>query len=229
MIATALGSFSGTDMAATIRTVLDLLPDRAPLPELPDRGPHAQMIPRTMCLLDDLPFDLQPSGWRLCLGPSLVARRARRMLADDIDVLAENLPNWTGTLTVTVAGPWTLGACIDLPRGGRSIADEGARRDIAQAWTSAIAEHASHLQAIASGPVAVQIDEPYLSAVLNGSIPDESGRHTLPRVEGHEVMAVLRAAVDASRAGGGGKAGEHTLSQPIHPPPRRGCCVTGQR
>ncbi|MCT2988317.1 methionine synthase, partial [Propionibacterium freudenreichii] len=40
MIATALGSFAGTDLRATARAVLGELPDRAPIVELPDRGPQ---------------------------------------------------------------------------------------------------------------------------------------------------------------------------------------------
>lgn len=203
VIATALGSFSGTGMAATVSAVLGTFPDRAPLPELPDRGPHAAMFARTMCLLHDLPFDLQPAGWRLSLGPSLLARRARRTLLDDIDVTVENLQDWSGTLTVTTMGPWTLSACVDLPRGGRSIGDASARRDICQAWGSALAAHIAHVRRVVGSPVAVQIDEPSLVQVLSGTIPDESGRRTLPPVDRHEVGQALHEAVDAAREAGG--------------------------
>ncbi|SER66668.1 Cobalamin-independent synthase, Catalytic domain [Propionibacterium cyclohexanicum] len=203
MIATALGSFAGTGMAATIRAVLGVFPDRAPLPELPDRGPHASMFARTMCLLEDLPFDRQPAGWRLSLGPSILARRARRTLLDDIDVLAENIDDWPGRLTITTMGPWTLSACVDLPRGGRSIGDPGARRDICQAWGAALDTHLAWVRRVIGAPVAVQIDEPCLGQVLTGVIPDESGRHSLPPVEEPEVRDALGAAIAQAKAAGG--------------------------
>ncbi len=203
MIATALGSFSGTGMAATVSGVLGVFPDRAPLPELPERGPHAAMFARTMCLLQDLPFDRQPAGWRLSLGPSLLSRRARRTLLDDIDVMVENIQDWPGTLTVTTMGPWTLSACVDLPRGGRSIGDGAARRDICQAWIGALSAHIAHVRRVVGAPVAVQIDEPSLAQVLAGTIPDESGRRTLPAVDGREVRQALGEAVSAARQAGG--------------------------
>lgn len=203
MIATALGSFAGTGMAATIGTVLGILPDRAPLPELPDRGPQASMFARTMCLLDDLPFDQQPAGWRLSLGPSILARRSRRTLLDDLDVLAENLEDWSGTVTITTMGPWTLAACVDLPRGGRSIGDPGARRDICQAWVAALGVHLRHVRLVLGRAVAVQIDEPCLGQVLGGAIPDESGRRMLPAVDENEVAVALRRAVSGAKESGG--------------------------
>ena len=65
MRATALGSFPGTDMRATIRWVLGELDVLAPVPELPARGVGAQMIGRTTAVLAGLAADLQPGGWRL--------------------------------------------------------------------------------------------------------------------------------------------------------------------
>ncbi len=49
---------------------------------------------------------------------------------------------------------------------------------------------------------AVQIDEPCLAMVLDGGVPDESGRSLLPPVDRQEARRVLAGAVEAARAGG---------------------------
>ncbi|CEH03528.1 Methionine synthase, vitamin-B12 independent [Propionibacterium freudenreichii] len=199
MIATALGSFAGTDLRATARAVLGELPDRAPIVELPDRGPQASMIARTAAMLPDMPFDRRPSGWRLAPGPSLVGRRAAALFNDDVTMTAEVIEDWQGTLTLTMAGPWTLLASLDLVRGGRAVGDAGARRDLAQAWLAGAVDRIAHTRSQLDRPLAVQIDEPALPAVLAGTIPDESGRRRLPAVEAQEVQESLGACVDATR------------------------------
>ncbi|WP_314710337.1 hypothetical protein [Propionibacterium acidifaciens] len=202
MITTALGSFAGHDYAACCRAVLGELVGRAPMPELPARGPGADMIGRAASLLPGLPVDLQPSGWRLAQGPSLIGRRARRMLGDDREIFVEHLADWPGTPTLTVAGPLTLAARLGLPRGGRAVGDAGALRDIAQSWTAGVGDFVRGTARLAERPVAVQIDEPCLAMVLDGEVPDESGRHRLDPVDGQRARGVLADAVDAARAGG---------------------------
>lgn len=202
MIATALGSFPGHDYAATIRAVLGELEHQAPLPELVDRGPHAGMIPRAASLLPQMPIDYGPYGWRLCQGFSLAGRKASRLLRDDLEIFAEQIQDWPGIPTVTLAGPWTLAACLDLPRGGKAIGDEGAWRDIGQAWVSGASEWISHARQLMGREIAVQIDEPCLTQVVTGTIPDESGRHMLPPIPRRTVCQTLTDCVDAARIGG---------------------------
>jgi hypothetical protein len=103
------------------------------LPELPARGPGADLIGRAAGLLVDLPVDLQPSGWRLVDRPGVDLRRARDLLARDLDALEEVAEGYAGPLKVQVAGPWTLAATVERPRGDRVLADHGARRELAQA------------------------------------------------------------------------------------------------
>ncbi len=56
--ATGVGSLPGTDCVAAIRLVLDALPDGPHVPELPERGPGADLIGRGAGLLPGLPVDL---------------------------------------------------------------------------------------------------------------------------------------------------------------------------
>lgn len=202
MIATALGSFAGSDYAACCRAVLGELEHRAPLPELPARGPGADMVGRSASLLPEMPVDLSPAGWRLCRGPSLITARARRMLADDREIFIETMQDWSGTPAVTVAGPLTLAACIDLPRGGRAIGDAVACRDIAQSWQAGVGDFLHEIVRLAGRSFAVQIDEPCLAMVLDGEVPDESGRHRLPPIDAHVARRVLTRSVGTARTGG---------------------------
>ena len=74
-----MGSWPGTDVRETQRGVRSLLAeDGLPyLPELPDRGPGADMVGRAAALLVDLHVDLQPMGWRFVDRPGRDADRAR--------------------------------------------------------------------------------------------------------------------------------------------------------
>ncbi len=65
-------------------------------------------------------------------------RRCRAMLRDDFDVLAERFSDYTGPLKVSLAGPYTLLACVDLVRGEAMVSDAGARRELVQAHAAAL-------------------------------------------------------------------------------------------
>ena len=77
--ATGIGSLPGTEPVEALRLVLGELPDLAHLPELPARGPGADLIGRTAALLVDLAVDLTPAGWRLVPRSGIDQRRARRV------------------------------------------------------------------------------------------------------------------------------------------------------
>ena len=55
----------GTDPAEAMRVVAGELPDFPHLPELPDRGPGADLTGRTAALLIEIPVEVTPRGWRL--------------------------------------------------------------------------------------------------------------------------------------------------------------------
>lgn len=202
MIATALGSFAGLDYPACCRAVLGELEERAPVPELPARGPWAGIIGRSAGLLSQLPVDLQPAGWRLAPGATLIGRRARRLLADDREIFGETMTDWAGTPTLTVAGPLTLAASIDLPRGGRALGDHGALRDIASSWEAGVSDFLRETRRQAGRPFAVQVDEPCLAVVLEGRVPSASGLHRLAPLAPEVARRLLADAVRAARAGG---------------------------
>lgn len=56
------------------------------LPELPDRGPGADMIGRTAAMLVELPVHLEPSGWRFADRPGMDMRRAHDLMKWDLDL-----------------------------------------------------------------------------------------------------------------------------------------------
>ncbi|MFL6159423.1 MAG: methionine synthase, partial [Marmoricola sp.] len=83
-ISSGVGSMPGEDFAEAVRTVLGEVPDLPFLPELPARGATASMTGRTLALVAELGFVLQPAGWRLTDAPGIDHRRARSLLAQDL-------------------------------------------------------------------------------------------------------------------------------------------------
>src|ERR1700683_2858684 len=85
--ATGIGSMPGTDPAEAMRVVVGELPDFPYLPELPDRGPGADLTGRTAALLVDMPVEVTLRGWRLAERPGPGAARARYMPAATLGVV----------------------------------------------------------------------------------------------------------------------------------------------
>jgi methionine synthase II (cobalamin-independent) len=178
-VASGVGSWPGTtaqEYAEAVRVILGEAPDLPYLPELPGRGAHAGMVGRTLAMVADLGFDLQPAGWRLTQTSGVDHRRAGSLLAQDLDVLEEQAQDFRGVLKVQVTGPWTLAAHVERPRGDKVLADHGARRELAQALAEGVAAHLADVRRrIDADHVVVQVDEPALAAVLSGSVPTASG------------------------------------------------------
>ena len=190
--ASGVGSLPGTDPTEAMRLVVGELPDFAHLPELPGRGPGADLIGRSAALLVDLAVDLTPAGWRLVPRPGIDQRRAEEYLARDLDALHDVADAWTGPLKVQAAGPWTLAAGLERSRGDRAVVDPGARRDLVQSLAEGLAGHVAAVAARVPGArVVVQLDEPSVPAVLQGGLPTVSGFGKLPAVEGTVVEQEL--------------------------------------
>src|SRR5690348_6439055 len=83
--ATGIGSMPGTDPAEAMRVIAGELPDFPHLPELPGRGPGADLTGRTAALLVDMPAEVTPRGWRLAERQGRDLARARSMLSSDLD------------------------------------------------------------------------------------------------------------------------------------------------
>jgi methionine synthase II (cobalamin-independent) len=177
--ASGVGSMPGDDARdydRAVRLVLDVLADLPHVPELPGRGPHADPAGRSLAVMAELGADLQPAGWRLTDAPGVDHRRARSLLAQDLDAVEEHSQGYTGAFKIQVVGPWTLAATVERPRGDRVLADRGARQELAQALAEGLRDHVADVQRRVPGAeIVVQVDEPALPAVLAGRVPTASG------------------------------------------------------
>jgi methionine synthase II (cobalamin-independent) len=215
-LATGVGSMPGDDAAAYLRAtrlILDELPDLPHLAELPGRGPTATMTGRALAVVSDLGADLQPAGWRLTDAAGVDHRRARSLLAQDLDVMEEQTEGYTGAFKIQLAGPWTLAATVEKPRGDKVLSDHGARRELAQALAEGIGHHVADVRRRLPGVdrLIVQVDEPALTAVLGGKIPTASGwgRHrTVHPPEASDSLGWVLSAI----AGAGAEPWVHTCA-----------------
>lgn len=197
-LATGIGSLPGEDIDAALGLVAETVPGLPHLPELPARGAGSDMVGRTAGQLADLHVDLQPSGWRLVARAGLDEARARDRLERDLDALVPALPGHDGDFKVQLAGPWTLAATLQLPRGGRAIADAGACRDLADSLAEAARTHLADVRRrLPSARLVLQLDEPALPAVLAGSIPTESGFGRVAAMDVTVVRERLAAVISA--------------------------------
>jgi methionine synthase II (cobalamin-independent) len=179
--ASGIGSVPGEDAVEAVRVVLGELGDPPGIvfvPELPARGATAGLAGRTAAVVSDLGLDLQPAGWRLTDAPGVDHRRARSLLAQDLDTLEEQTQGFTGTLKVQVAGPWTLASTVEKPRGDKVLSDVGARRDLAQALAEGVGVHLADVaRRVPGARLVLQVDEPALPFVMDGRVPTASGFH----------------------------------------------------
>jgi methionine synthase II (cobalamin-independent) len=196
--ASGVGSLPGTDPREAARLVVGELPDLVHLPELPGRGPGSDLVGRAATNLVDLHVDLQPAGWRLVARPGRDEARGRAALREDLDALEEVTQGYEGVLKVQLAGPWTLAAGVELPRGGPVLGDAGAVRDVTASLAEAAAEHVREVaRRVPGAAVVLQLDEPSLPAVLRGSVPTASGFGAVRAVEAATAERVLAGVVDA--------------------------------
>jgi methionine synthase II (cobalamin-independent) len=192
----------GTDPAEAMRVIAGELPDFPHLPELPDRGPGADLTGRTAALLVDMPAEVTPRGWRLAERPGRDLARARSMLSSDLDAMEEVLDGFRGPLKVQICGPWTLAATLELPRTlNVALADPGAVADLTASLAEGAAAHAAQLaKRVPGARLVVQLDEPALPAVVAGAVPTASGLSRFAPVEADTVRERLAQVLAATRA-----------------------------
>jgi methionine synthase II (cobalamin-independent) len=201
--ATGVGSMPGGDAREAAKIAVEAV-DRLPfLPELPARGPGADMIGRTLGLLVDLYARVEPSGWRFGDRPGRDTRRARSWLGEDLDALEEFTQGYQGPLKLQAVGPWTLAAGVELRGGEAALADPGACRDLAASLAEGLTAHLAEVRKRVPGarPL-LQLDEPSLPAVLAGRVRSASGYRTHPAVDRAAAQSALRDLIAAAGAAG---------------------------
>ncbi|WP_372409793.1 methionine synthase [Streptomyces luteireticuli] len=191
--ATGVGSMPGTDAREAAKTVTGSLETLPYLPELPARGPGADMIGRTAGLLVEVFAQVEPSGWRIADRPGRDTRRAHSWLREDLDALEEFTQGYEGALKVSAVGPWTLAAALQLRGGEAALADPGACRELTASLAEGLRGHLAELRRRVPGArLVLQLDEPSLPAVLRGQVRTASGYRTHRAVDRAVVEGALR-------------------------------------
>ncbi|MFE6833574.1 methionine synthase [Streptomyces sp. NPDC057705] len=191
--ATGVGSLPGGDAREAAKTVTGSFEEFPYLPELPARGPGADMIGRSLGLLVDMYAHVEPSGWRISDRPGRDSKRARSWLGEDLDALEEFTQGYTGKLKIQAVGPWTLAAALELHGGEAMLQDAGACRDLAGSLAEGLRDHLADVRKrIPGADVVLQFDEPSLTAVLLGRVRSASGYRTYRAVDRQVVEGTLR-------------------------------------
>lgn len=203
-----IGSMPGDDArdyAEAVRLAFGEV-DLAFVPELPARGATAAITGRSLAVVSGLGVDLQPAGWRLTDASGIDHRRARSLLAQDLDAVEDQAQGFEGIVKLQVAGPWTLAATVEKPRGDKVLSDVGARRDLAQALAEGVRVHVADVARRVTGGdatrVVVQLDEPALPAVLAAQVPTASGFGRHRKVDLPEASAALEWVLGAAAESG---------------------------
>ncbi|MFF3858853.1 methionine synthase [Streptomyces sp. NPDC002209] len=191
--ATGIGSLPGGDAREAAKTVTGSFEDFPYLPELPARGPGADMIGRSLGLLVDMYAHVEPSGWRISDRPGRDSKRARSWLGEDLDALEEFTQGYTGRLKVQAVGPWTLATALELHGGEAVLQDAGACRDLAGSLAEGLRDHLADVRKrIPGAQIVLQLDEPSLTAVLLGRVRSASKYRTYRAVDRQVVEGTLR-------------------------------------
>lgn len=190
----------GTSPAEAIAVVLGELPDLPYLPELPGRGPGADLIGRTAALLVDMPVETTTRGWRLAERRGRDLGRADGLMSADLDALEEAATGYQGAFKLQVCGPWTLAAALELTRSVESaLADDGATGDLIASLAEGVAGHVAAVRRRLPGAtIILQLDEPGLPGVLAGSVPSASGLYRLAPIEEQVASEGLRQVLRAA-------------------------------
>ncbi|MFE2419385.1 methionine synthase [Streptomyces hokutonensis] len=194
--ATGVGSLPGSDAREAAKTATGAFEDFPFLPELPARGPGADMIGRTAGLLVEVYARVEPSGWRIGDRPGRDTKRAWAWLGEDLDAFEEFTQGYEGPLKVQAVGPWTLAAALELRNGEAVLSDLGACRDLAGSLAEGLRNHLADVQRRVPGAqIVLQLDEPSLIGVLRGHVRSASGYRTYRAVDRQLVESTLREVV----------------------------------
>lgn len=195
-----LGPWPGQDV---LHAQLQLLEDFSNQPygvtakpflvQLAGRGPGADLMGRTLALLDGLPTELGPHGWKLAAHSGRDLERAQSFLAQDLEALGIAASGLDGPLCLDLVGPWTLASQLYLATGDRVLTDQGAVAELAHALTEAAAQHVDQVaQRVPGAQITVRFDETSLAQVGAGVLPTFSGYSRIKAVPGPTLVERLK-------------------------------------
>lgn len=198
-VGTGVGSMPGTDAREAAAVIVGEL-DFGYLPELPARGIGADLVGAMAAVLVDLPIDAEAQGYRLSARPSSVTRRARDFLNVDLDAVEEL---WDGAgfigsgrrFKVQCCGPFTFAASVELPSGHKAVRDRGAVRDIVDSTAEGLRALADEVTRRLGANVTVQLDEPLIDRVLDGTVTPLSRMDPIPALPVADVAEALMSVV----------------------------------
>lgn len=171
--------------------------------ELPVRAAGATRLGRTLSLLDQMPVELGPHGWKLADHPGLDLERSQRLLTQDIEALGIAGAGYSGPLVIDCMGPWTLAAQLYLARGDRALTDFGAVRELGLSLSQGLRQLVEKLRSqIPGAQVTIRLDEHLLGQVAAGVLPTFSGYSRIPAVPGPVLVQHLQPVIDAIKADG---------------------------
>ncbi len=133
------------------------------------------MIGRAAALLVDMPMDYAASGYRLSTRQSGMSRHSRDFLNADLDSFEEaweraGLAGEDRFVKVQACGPFTFAASVELAGGHKILHDRGAWTDVVESLAEGLRVHAEQVHNRTGAQVIVQVDEPMISRVIEGSV-----------------------------------------------------------
>jgi len=175
-----LGELPGASIIAAADIVVGETGDLRQLPILPARG--VDVVGLTTGILPGINVDAGPRSWVLSTRPQLRTRRIWDRVEADLDQCEQAWGTRIDAVKIQVAGPWTLSASIELSNGHRALTDTGALRDLTESLIAGIQEYSADVRARFDTEVYVQLDEPLLAQVRDGSLPGTSQFDEIPSI-----------------------------------------------
>lgn len=194
MVAFGLGDMPGADIASAA----DIISGECSLvfiPQLPARGVGSQLLGQTLAMLKDMPIDARARTWVLTARPQRSTWRTWDRLEADLDTCQAIWPR-LDALKFQVLGPWSLAASIELSNGHKAITDTGALRDITESFIHGIQNHCADLSRRFDCRLELQIDEPKLPALAQGTLPGATDFDVLPAIPEIELGQRLHQVVE---------------------------------
>ena len=189
-----LGELPGASIIAAADIVVGETGDLRQLPILPARG--VDVVGLTTGILPGINVDAGSRSWVLSARPQLRTRRMWDRVEADLDQCEQAWGTRIDAVKIQVAGPWTLSASIELSNGHRALTDAGALRDLTESLIAGIQEYSADVRARFDTEVYVQLDEPLLAQVRDGSLPGTSQFDEIPSINDADLGERLAGVIE---------------------------------